>query len=302
MIFKFFSVVLVLMVAGLAVAAQKGGFESRFDSAFKANDLARAQKVLSEWSKAAPEDPELYVAYFNFHLKRAERETLVISRDPEEKGAIRIVKSDDEKVVAYIGSGTYFETGDFEKSVEYIGQGIDKFPDRLDMRFGRIAALRYIRDYRRMTMGIVSAVERSAVNRNRWLWLKNKPVDAPMTTMLESIQSYVTTIFDAGDEHIPLIREIADAVLKVYPDNVENLSNRAVTHLILSEFDEALVWLQKAEKLRPGDFVVIGNIAYCYYKKGDKPNAVKYYEILLQIGSDDAKSQAREKLAELKKN
>jgi Flp pilus assembly protein TadD len=73
-----------------------------------------------------------------------------------------------------------------------------------------------------------------------------------------------------------------------------------VFYSINGDFDAALAPLLKAEKLAPGDFVVIGNIAHAYYKKHDKANAVKYYQKLSQLGDEGAKKDAAAKLSEIK--
>ena len=51
----------------------------------------------------------------------------------------------------------------------------------------------------------------------------------------------------------------------------------------------------------PDDVTVIGNIASCYEKKGDKKNAIKYYEKLAKSGDENTKAMAEKAIKELKK-
>jgi Flp pilus assembly protein TadD len=108
-------------------------------------------------------------------------------------------------------------------------------------------------------------------------------------------------LYNAGDSQLNNMKAIAEAVLKYYPDHVENLSNLAITYLIQKDYTNALTPLLKAEKIAPTDYIVLNNIAYCYDTKGDKANAIKYYELTEKYGDERAKQSAKKKLAELKK-
>ena len=212
-----------------------------------------------------------------------------------------MTKENDDKAVAYIGSQVSFDKKNFDKGISYIDKGIEKFPNRLDMRFGKIYTIGQIEDYKTFTSEIVKTIDYSNLNKNQWIWIDNKPLDEPKKFMLNAVQDYIVQLFDAGDEYVGNIKTIAETVLKHYPDSVENLSNLAIYYLITKDFDNALVPLLKAEKIAPTDFIVLNNIAFCYYNKGDKTNAVKYYNLVVKYGDEGAKAQAKEKLTELKK-
>jgi tetratricopeptide (TPR) repeat protein len=95
---------------------------------------------------------------------------------------------------------------------------------------------------------------------------------------------------------------ISEAILKYYPNSVESLSNLSIVYMMKDEIDKALGYLLRAEKIDPKDYVVLGNIALAYKKKGDKANAIKYYELTELYGDGDAKVYAQKQLVELKKN
>lgn len=276
-------------------------FKAQFDELFNKKDIAGQQKVLQNWEKTNPNDPELYVSYFNYYFSKGRKEVLNLTTKSTSKDSIKLTKEDDNKTVAYLGSQASFNKEDFDKSILYIDKGIEKFPNRLDMRFGKTFALGQIEDYKTFTNEIVKTIDYSNTNKNQWLWMDNKPVNEPKKFMLDAVQDYVAELYNAGDEYADNIKTIAETVLKYYPDSVENLSNLAIYYLIKEDFDNALVPLLKAEKIASTDFIVLNNIAWCYYNKGDKTNAIKYYELVLKNGSEEAKAQAKEKLADLNK-
>lgn len=292
---------LLFLISLIEISYGQQDFKTRFKVLFDKNDVAGQEKLLQTWEKSNPDDPELYVSYFNFYLNKSRKETVSLNSVPASGDEIKITKKDSEKAVAYLGSSTKFEKNDFGKALAYLDKGIEKFPNRLDMRFGKIAAFGLTKDYKSLTDEIVETIDYSNLNKNQWLWKNGEALKEPEKFFLSSIQDYFVQVYDSGDDNVEYLKPIPVAVLKYYPDSVENLSNLAIYHTLKKDYDNALISLLKAEKLAPTDFVVIGNIAWAYYLKGDKVNSLKYYELLKKYGDDQAKTQADEKIAELKK-
>lgn len=298
MIYRLFvSFIFSLFLVGLASAQT---YRERFVKLFNDNDTEGQLALLQSWEKDGPNDPELYVSFFNYYFVKSRQETISLTTTKPQGDSIALREEKDDKVAGYIGSNVTFTKADFDSGISYIDRGIEKFPDRLDMRFGKVYALGQIRNFERFTDEIVKAIDRSNANKNVWIWKDGKPLENPKDFMLRSIQDYVVQLFDAGDEETKFIKPIAETVLKYYPDHVESLSNLSVFYMMKEDFDAALRPLEKAEKLAPNDFVIIGNIAYSYYKKHDKPNATKYYKRLAEIGDAQAKKRAALILSEMK--
>ncbi len=97
------------------------------------------------------------------------------------------------------------------------------------------------------------------------------------------------------------MKQIGDVALKYYPNNIEILSTTAVANMLTKDYDKAIGYLKHAEKLNPKDFIVLNNIAQGYKLKGDKKNAIRYYELTEKYGNAQAKEQARKIIKELKK-
>ena len=296
-------VYLGFLIVVLTATAFGQDYRDEFHQLFDKNDLAGQEKVLKRWESAQPDDAELFVAYFNYYVTKARKETLTLGRERPNGESVEMTKTDDPKVKAYLGSDISYTKDDIDAGFAYIDRGIVKFPDRLDMRFGKAYMLGQIGDFDRLTDEVVKTVERSAANKNNWMWTLGKPKENAQKTMLLGVQDYVVMLHDRLDDASASshIRRIAEAILKIYPENVENLSNLAVSYLLKKDFDAALVPLLKAEKIAPKDLVILGNIAYCYFNKHDKANAVKYYELLRKSGDHDAKEDADAKLKEIKK-
>jgi tetratricopeptide (TPR) repeat protein len=189
-----------------------------------------------------------------------------------------------------------------KKGFDYIDKGLSKYPNRLDMRFGKIYLLGQIENYEKFTAEIINTIDYSHVNKNKWTWADNKPLGDPENFMLSSIQDYQLQLYNTeNDNLIENMKRIAEAVLKYYPEHIESLSNISIVFMLQKQYDKALDTLLKAEKLNPKDCIVLNNIAQTYKLKGDTINAIKYYKLTIQYGDDQAKNYANGQIEELLK-
>ena len=201
----------------------------------------------------------------------------------------------------FINSEIKINEDDLQKGFEYIDKGINKFPDRLDMRFGKIYALGQFGVYDDFTSEIIKTIEHSNNNKNKWRWSENDPREDGKEMMLESIQDYVMQLYETNDDALlENMKQISETVLMYYPNHVQSLSNISVVHVIRNGIDAGLSALLKAEKVAPTDHIVLGNIAQAYKMKGDKKNSLKYYELMFKYGDEGAKADAKQQIQKLK--
>ena len=170
------------------------------------------------------------------------------------------------------------------------------------MRFGKIYVLGQIKDWHSFTKEIIKTVDYSAVNDNQWTWTNNEKQKDSKDFFLSSLQDYQVQLYNTGDDDLfENMREIANSILKYYPNHIESLSNLSVTYLLSGEYDKGLEPLLKAERINPEDYIVLSNIAQGYKLKGDKNKAIEYYKKTIEYGDEQAKAFARQQIEELKK-
>jgi len=273
--------------------------KEQFARAFTKDDTITEIKILAAWSQSAHDDPDRYVYAFNYYVKRGLPDILSLTTTKPAGGAYEL-KDKNNNTAGYLGNATGFNPQFINQGLACIDSAIIKFPNRLDMRFGKVYVLKKISDYDKFTDEIVKAVEYGQTINNQWLWRDGKPLDDPEKSMLSTVQSYFLQLYGAGDENAPNMRRIAEAILKYYPDNVENLSDLSITYIIGKEYDKALPYLLRAEKIAPEDYIILNNIGYCYEQRGSKQNAIKYYELVVKNGTDEAKKDAAQRIKKLK--
>lgn len=289
---------LLLTLLPLMVSAQT---LEEFNALAKKKDTLAQQALLKKWEKAGANDPDFYVAAFNYHVSHGRKEVIAMKTGTPEGDAL-VLKDSLGNIAGYMGSSIGYDQRDVEKAIAYIDKGIAKFPDRLDLRFGKTHLLGEYKDWQGFTNTILAAIDQSDKNKNKWFWTGGKPLENAKETMLGSLQSYVMLLYNTNDDSLlPYMAQIAAKVLTYYPDNVESLSNLSIVYMLQNQPDKALVPLLKAEKIDPSDMIVQGNIAHCYKLKGDTANALKHYENMVKNGDSDSKAFAAEQISNLKK-
>lgn len=268
-------------------------YKQEFEKLCDQGDTLKQKKLLEKWEKARPNDAELYIAYFNFYVSRSKTEIVTKVNHPATDA-----KSKAKKQTGYTSEIGY-RPEPLAKGFKYINAGIAKYPDRLDMRFGKVYMLGETYKYAALTQELVNALNYSTTIKNQWKWTDNKLLEKPEEFMLSAIQEYVATIYNSGKSQADNMKEIAETVLKYYPKHVESLSNLGIVYTMKGDLNNALKYFLKASAIEPKDFIVANNIANIYNKKKDTTNAIKYYEQALKYGDTEARELANKELKRL---
>lgn len=290
-----YSLFSIALLFATIVSAQD--YKKEYSELLTKKDTAKLILHLQQWEKAAPDDPEVYIAYFNHYFRKSKKEIMqLVSGAPPKPGSFVLTDSTGNQA-GYIGDTTIYEPASLEKCFYYINKGIAKHPARLDMRFGKIFVLGETGDYKTFTEELIKTLHYSNTIGNKWFWAENKPMEDPKKTVLGAVQDYIVTLYETNDDALlDNMRAIAETVLKYYPDHVPSLSNIAVTYTLQGNNEKALETFRKAEKIAPTDFVILNNIANIYRIQKDKPNAIRYYELVLKHGDERAKETATKQL------
>lgn len=269
-------------------------FLERFQSLSKDNDSSQIISLLKEWEAIAPEDPEFYLAAFNFYYSNCKQEE--VYKKTISNSTLNNYSHNNSNQIRVICTNIEF----FQKAIYTIEKGIERFPNRLDFRFGKCFALKEFELYKPLTEELIKTINYSAVNKNNWFWFENKAVDSPENFLLEAIQSYMIKLYSSEDIGLLTnMKLIGECAMKYYPNNVPIMSSTAVAYMLTKDFDKSISYLKRAEALNPKDLIVINNLAHGYKLKGDKPAALKYYMLSEFLSDDKSKSYAQEEIKKL---
>lgn len=276
-------------------------YQEKFANLMSEKDALGMRKLLEKWEQEKPKDAELYTSSFNYYYQKSSTEVLNLSTNPDDNDTNSMQLTDSSgKAQGYLGSKIVYEDYYLEKAFEYIDKGISLFPKRLDMRFGKIHVLRLIKDWDKFTTEILKTIDYSAEVKHHWTWTNNTNAENPEKLFFGSIQDYVVTLYNTGEDSLlKNMREISERVLKYYPEDVPSYSNIAVTYMITKKYEKAIETLKKAEEITPKDLVILNNLARTYALKKDKKNATLYYQKMATYGNERDKHYAEEQIQKL---
>lgn len=275
---RIFSALVMLFIS---VSAYGQDFRKQFEDLMDKKDTTGQVKLLKQWEKKSPNDAELHIAWFNHYMEKA-----MVKVDAAEKAKTEPPAPDAEYV---------------RKALNHINKGIAAYPDRLDMRFGKIYILGLNDQFNEFTDEIVKTIEYRFINKNTWVEADNKPVADPDKFIQNASQDNINMLFDMGEKQSANIRAIAETILKYYPQNVEALTNLAATYMMNKDLAKGLEYLQKAEKLAPKDCSVLLNMAFAYEDTRNNNKAITYFEKVTQYGNEEEKKVAQDELKKLRK-
>lgn len=292
----------ILIAVFLSLTGYAQDFQSEFQTHLSLGDTLKQLETLTDWEDSTPKDSELFTSYFNYHFFKAKKEVLsLVTEQPE--GESIALKDSNNQTAGFLGSEIYYEEKEVKQAFSKIDQGIKLYPNRLDMRFGKIYALGQVENWNVFTKEIIKTIKKSSKNNNQWTWTNNEPKDDGELFFLNALQNYQMLLYNTMDDKLlPHMRKIGHRILKHYPEHVESLSNISITYMINEKYDKAIVYLLKAEDIDDKDYIILSNLAYSYRMKNEDKKAIEYYEKTIKYGNEQAKQYAQEQLEILKQN
>jgi tetratricopeptide (TPR) repeat protein len=292
-------ITLALIITSISLFAQD--YKTQFDQYCQQGDTTKQKEILEAWEKEDPHNAELYASYFNHYLIKS-RENVVAFLDAPSEEETMIIEDSIGEAIGYLGSETIYHPVYLDKAFEKIDDGIKRYPNRLDMRFGKIYMLGEVEKWDEFTVEIIKTILYSIKNENQWTWTYNEPRSDGKDFLLAAIQEYQYTLFSTGEDSLlKNMRYISELILQLQPNHVESMSNIAATYLLSGEYDKGLEILLEAEKFAPSDAIVLSNIARAYIAKGDNLKAMDYYQRAIPFADEEMSELILEQIEELKR-
>lgn len=310
-VIQFFCTIVVCCLGVTSLAAQDDPSSSpkvseeysAFLKLLRSKDTAAQRVFLAQWAGIGQQDPEFYVCYANYYTNLAKKEVINMTTVPPAAGEESFTINDSVgNVVGYLRSTTVMDAELSAQSLVWLNKGIARFPQRLDLLFGKVYLFGKLLQYDSFGITLLSAIEKSVDNQFAWQWSKGVALQDGKQFLFSTCQDYIAQLFNAEDSSALLwIEPISLALLEIDPKNVPCTSNLAVSNMMLQRWDEALVHLGKAHALDPKDDIVLANMGYCNLQLRNKAQAKKYYSLLKKSEEPQYQALAKEMLQEVKR-
>lgn len=263
---------LILILVASTIMASAQSYSDTFYSAFNIDDIAAQRQVLADWEQAAPDDADYLIAKYNFY---ANQSVLTIS-DGLGAGVSETFSFCNEPMA--------------DSALMVINAAIERYPTRLDMRFGKIYFLGSISHWDDMADEIVGMLDYSDQIGHSWVYPN---MDGGMKELLsESILDYQLMMYNtlgdwdnmqyADSAMLMRMRRVAKRTIQVFPQDIPAINMLAITYTSFKDYDNAIKYLLRAEQLDPTDEVVLQNLADNYAMKGDKRKSKQYQDRIVK--------------------
>ena len=255
-------------------------------SGLRNGDYENVKTLLQEWEKENSSDPDLMTGWFNYYLNR---------------------NAKNENIMGYMHNGQYglysktiYDEDDLKTAISYLDKALKNNPYRMDIYFGKIRSLLCAEKYSDASIAIAEFFKVYDKNKSNWYWTNNASFKDNNwnieDVVIECFNDYCSMYdFYISSSH-EAVKKALDEILKRFPKNVIFLNYLSYYYSSAKEYDKAIEILLSAYKIDPNDYIIIGNLASDYEKLENYKEAEKWYTIMSQMDSEDAKSYASQGL------
>ena len=237
-----------------------------FWKAVNEKNMVKAESILKNWDLADANDPELYASYFNYYtIKSMEKDSIYLNKEFA------------------------------EKALEFITEGIERFPTRLDMRVAKIHMLGRLKEYNLYVFEIINAIKYSKQIDNNWKGENFLTIERPDVIFEDAVLAFQEKLLQENNPALYNgVIQISNEMLRQYPKHEQSLINISYINIRNENYDKALEAILKARDINPKSAIVLFNVAHVYNMKGDKDNAKKYYEQTITNANTDKEKALKE--------
>ena len=261
-----------------------------FQELLDKEDTVGLRTFIPEWEQKVGLSGDTYAAWYNLLVLEGTIADLQLIADTTAVAGL-LMRDSLGNIVGTITGEPLYDSEKLGQAYQKIDEGIAKYPDRLDLWFGKAHVQQLQNDDIAALETLKKVIDRSLVNHQQWLWTNDKPTpSAPKDFFFDSLQGYFSYFHDAQSDSVA--QALVEYGLKYYPDNIYLLNDKAVLLTNAKKLDEALNIFLKLYNLAPNDEIVVWNIASLYAEKHDKKQAEIYYKKLLK-----SKDRRRRKFA-----
>src|SRR4051812_12334338 len=113
-------IMMSMLTASSVIVHGQTNFE-KFKTLYNEKDTTEIKKLLKEWEKTNPNDPELYTSAFNFYFSSSKQEVLSLQKEDPEKESLKLTDSTG-KVAGYLTSNLGYSESKLNKAFNYINK------------------------------------------------------------------------------------------------------------------------------------------------------------------------------------
>lgn len=252
--------IFALLAAGFCASAQMSAdfYKKQYErqtASFGFSGLG-VEAIIDKWEAAAPQDPAMLMARFNYWLDKGKTTEMVPKDQTKYLGAKPMLTLKDSlgRPVNYFQEN-FFEDECFAKASSAIEAAIKAYPLELEFRFAKMNALfDYEKESPDMAYAeLLALVERTHAEHPAWTF-QGQPTES--VDFEDAVLQYCSLLFTMGTpETYEMFYALSGKMAKYYPANSFFTSNMGSYWLVVKENrKKAASYYKKALKINPEDY------------------------------------------------
>lgn len=224
------------------------------------------REYLDHWALSGPDCADRFTCEFNYHFNRAiiPGITMSVRKPPYVEEAMTLSDSTGG-IAGYVYQGySLVDSVHFEQSIDWLERALVRYPERLDIWQGEIMTLLYADELERMITVFDRMLAYSTQLTGSWLYTNDEPLDKTDRPeddpIVRTVQDRMSTLL--SNEFYSEAMQLVETALTYYPSSPVFLNDKAVIYYQQDDYEQALIWMQKASKADPKDTLIKHNIDY----------------------------------------
>lgn len=298
-IFLSLAAVLLFSAAAPAQTPSRKEFEDRYELLVSrlGSSGVGIETLLDRWSAAYPDDVQMLVGKFSYWFSKSQTIQLVHKDGQKFLGEKPyVVLKDTTGCDVNYFQETFYDDEMFGTAQKSLEKAIQLYPDRLDLRFLKIASLiGYEKESPDMALSsLKSLMVYNATQHPKWEYPGADNVDDDFFSA--ALQEYCYLFFRYGTPSTyEAFRELSEQMLTTDPKNVLFLDNLGSYWLVARRDDKtALKYYTKVLKIKADDLTAIKNIIILARNSGNVKLEKKYLPLLIKYTGDESEKLTAE--------
>ncbi|MGM9737994.1 MAG: hypothetical protein ACI3ZT_06240 [Candidatus Cryptobacteroides sp.] len=268
-------------------------FKSRYDNIVARVGAAGVgvETLLDKWEAAYPDDLDMLLGRFYYCFTKSQSNTIVEKETEKYLGEKPVLSLKDStgRTVNYFQEVNYDDElfGTAQKALD---KAIQAEPDRLDLRFIKVASLiGYEKESPDMALSdLKSLVDYNGTRHPVWTYPGEDKVDDDFFS--SAIQEYCYLFFRYGTPaSFEAFKSLSEKMLVYEPSNVLFLDNLGSYSLVVAKDSKtALKYYNKVLKIKPDDMTAIKNVIILARNDKNEKLEKKYLPMMMKYSQDEA--------------
>jgi predicted Zn-dependent protease len=264
---------------GFPLFAQEN-YKAQYLELMRNGKFDELKTLLENWETDERENPEMFIAYFNYYVNRNVEVVQSIYRD-----------NSGQQI---LGPKRNYNKEDVYTGIEYLDRSLKFTPNRLDMYWGKIEVLLEIADYKQAGDVLNNLIKLSPKYNNNWFLSDNRKVPNGEVYFMDYIYRYYDALisFDTP-ETLNIVKQCAETQIVTYPQSTYGYNILSIYYIMTNKNEEALKQLLLAENVNNNDCTILINIGRLYGEMNNKTKSKEYLDKVIRIGNQNEKQRAQ---------